>query len=293
MKVARYLDNDGVERVGLVELDASGSQTGSIVELGGTYADLLPSGFSTPDASGRKWPLESVQLLPPISAHAKIFCVGFNYASHGAEMEREIPTHPTLFVRYPESLVGHGASVIRPRESIELDWEGEVGLVIGRRCRRASKEDALSYVAGFTLVADNSIRDWQFHSTQATAGKNWEASGACGPWLLTRDEVAGRDLVLETLLNGTRKQHESTSALIFNFADLVTYISSFVTLQPGDLIATGTPSGIGYREDPPRFLAAGDQLKIRVDGIGSLINEVADESPDDSDVRTEAGVGAR
>lgn len=234
MKVARFLDSEGVEHVGLVELDGSANQTGSIVQLAGNYAELLPAGFAHPDASGTRWPLAEVQLLPPISTHAKIFCVGFNYASHGAEMDREIPEHPTLFLRYPETLVGHGASVVRPRESTQLDWEGEVGLVIGRPCRRASREDALSHVAGFTLVADNSIRDWQFHSTQATAGKNWEASGACGPWLVTRDELAGRDLVLETLLNGAPKQHESTSALIFDFADLVAYISSFVTLQPGD-----------------------------------------------------------
>jgi len=139
-----------------------------------------------------------VRLLPPIGRHAKVFCVGFNYAAHSAEMSREVPEVPTLFLRYPESLVGAGAAVLRPAESVEFDWEGEVAMVIGRAARRVEQGEAMQYVAGFTALTDNSIRDWQFASTQATAGKNWEASGACGPWLLADPLVDGSDLKLSS-----------------------------------------------------------------------------------------------
>jgi 2-keto-4-pentenoate hydratase/2-oxohepta-3-ene-1,7-dioic acid hydratase in catechol pathway len=289
VKVARYHLAGGVERCGVIDGD-------QIVELDGiTFEDWLtrppPPGTRAGQEAVRR-PVAEVQLLPPIGVHAKIFCVGFNYATHSAEMDRDLPKEPTLFVRFPDTLVGHGAPVFRPAESPQFDWEGEVAIVIGASARRVPARAAMAHVAGFTAIADNSIRDWQFHSTQATAGKNWFASGACGPWLLTTGSTDGSDdtekngvpdgdaLELRVRLNGEQVQSDTTAHLHFSCADLIAYISTFTRLNPGDVIATGTPSGIGYRRDPPVFLRAGDILEVEIEGLGVLSNPVHDEAPD-------------
>lgn len=276
MKVARYHLGDGSERCGTVD----GQE---IVEFHGlTYQDWLadPTAPSPPSDSPRR-SIDDVQLLPPIGRNAKIFCVGFNYATHSAEMDRELPNQPTLFLRYPDSLVGHGSPIVRPAESVEFDWEGEVAIVIGSSARRVSTSTAMRHVSGFTAIADNSIRDWQFHSTQATAGKNWPASGSCGPWLLASSGVDGDALGLQVRLNGSQVQNDTTAHLHFSCAHLIAYISTFTELNPGDVIATGTPSGIGYRKDPPVFLTDGDVLEVEVEGLGVLSNPVRDESSEE------------
>lgn len=273
MKLARYTTADNREFCGVVD----GTH---VVDIPGkTFEEVLDAGnYAQWGAEGVKRPLSDVILLPPIGTNAKIFCVGFNFLKHSAEMDRELPTEPTLFLRYPDSLVGHGTPVVRPHESVEFDWEGELAIVIGRPTRRIEAADAMKHVAGFTALADNSIRDWQFHSTQATAGKNWEASGSCGPWLVGADEIDGDNLLLTTRLNGEVMQKDTTANLHFKCADLIAYISTFTTLRPGDVIATGTPSGIGYRKEPPLYLKAGDSLDIEIEGIGVLSNPVIEET---------------
>ncbi len=274
MRVSRFLDLDGREAYGAVDGE-------HVVEIAGpSFRDWLAAGAPTVVADGVRHRLTDVRLLPPITPDAKVFCVGYNYAAHGAEMDKEVPQHPTVFLRFTDSLVGSGVPVRRPPESNQLDWEGEVGVVIGAPARRVPRHRAHRHVAGYTLVADNSVRDWQFHSTQATAGKNWAASGACGPWLTTPDDAGPGPWVLETHLNGETKQKASTADLTFDVPTLITYLSTFTELRPGDLIATGTPSGIGYRENPQRFLGAGDQLEVRVAELGTLVNDVVDEAID-------------
>lgn len=271
MRITRFQDAGGEERCGRID-------EGEVAEFAGlTFTQWLEAGAPHNAAVERRFALADVRPLPPIAASAKVFCVGYNYASHGAEMERDVPAHPTVFLRFPDSLVGSGTPVRRPPESPQLDWEGEVGVIIGAQARRVPRHLAHHHVAGYTLVADNSVRDWQFHSNQATAGKNWPASGACGPWLTTPDEAGTGPWLLETRLNGEVKQRASTADLVFDVPALISYLSTFTVLRPGDLIATGTPAGIGYREDPPRFLRPGDRLEVRAEELGLLVNDVVDE----------------
>jgi 2-keto-4-pentenoate hydratase/2-oxohepta-3-ene-1,7-dioic acid hydratase in catechol pathway len=219
--------------------------------------------------------------LPPIPAPRRILCTGFNFSSHAAETDREVPDHPTFFVRFPSTFVGHGEPIVRPPESVTLDWEGEIALVVGRRGRRIARDAALAHIAGFAPLGDNSIREFQLHSTQATAGKNFDASGAWGPWLVTPDEVGDpADLTVRTTLNGEQVQLGCLRDLVFSVPDLLAYASTFTTLEPGDVIATGTPQGIGFRRDPPVYLRPGDQLSVEMVGHGQLVNTVVDELVD-------------
>ncbi|WP_109524939.1 fumarylacetoacetate hydrolase family protein [Nocardia aurea] len=259
MRIARFRTDEGVEANGVVDGD-------DVVELsGGPFTAI-------------RHRLGDITLLPPIGTHAKIICVGFNYAPHARETGAELPTKPTLFTRFPDSVVGHGAPILHPADSDGFDWEGEVAVVIGRPARRVPPHRALDYVTGFTCFADNSVREWQQHSTQATAGKNWPATGSCGPWLVTPDEVGdGSDLKIRTLVNGTVVQEDTTANLTFPVAELIAYVSTFTPLSPGDVIATGTPAGIGHRKSPPHYLAAGDIVEVEVTGIGTLRNQVVEE----------------
>ncbi|MDL5158257.1 fumarylacetoacetate hydrolase family protein [Actinomycetospora termitidis] len=227
-------------------------------------------------------PVADVAWQPPAGDHPKIVCVGFNYPAHAAESSRgpaDVPTHPTLFTRFADSFVGAGTPVVRPTGDDSLDWEGEAALVIGRPGRRIAADDAWAYVAGVTCMAENSVRDWQLHSTQATAGKNWHHSGAVGPWVTTADELGRGALRVTTRLNGEVVQDDTTDRLTFPFAELVAYVSAVTPLRPGDLVATGTPSGIGLRCEPPRFLRPGDVVEVEVSGVGVLRHGVVDEVP--------------
>ncbi|WP_063052495.1 fumarylacetoacetate hydrolase family protein [Nocardia arthritidis] len=259
MKIARFRTDAGLAATGVVDGD-------NVIEM--QDGPFVP----------RRHRLDEITLLPPIGDHAKIICVGFNYAPHAQETGVELPTRPTLFTRFPDSVVGHDAPILRPGDSDCFDWEGEVAVVIGRPARRVPPRRALDHIAGFTCFADNSIRDWQQHSSQATAGKNWSATGACGPWLVTPDELGhGADLKIRTMVNGIVVQDDTTAHLTFSVADLLAYVSTFTPLEPGDVIATGTPAGIGHRKNPPQYLAAGDVVEVEVSGIGTLRNEVVEE----------------
>ena len=224
-----------------------------------------------PDAT-----LEEVLYLPVIPNPEKIFCIGVNYADHLEETKIRKASHPTVFLRYPASQVGHQQPMLLPRESSQFDFEGEVALIIGRGGRRIAQADAWSHVAGFSCYNDGSMRDWQFHTTQWGPGKNFEASGAFGPWMTTADEldVAARPLTLTTRLNGKVVQQSDTSLLIFSIPELIAYCSTILPLAPGDVIVTGTPGGVGMARTPPLFMQPGDSIEVEVSGVGKLRNTI-------------------
>jgi 2-keto-4-pentenoate hydratase/2-oxohepta-3-ene-1,7-dioic acid hydratase in catechol pathway len=227
---------------------------------------------------GARIPLAQVQLLPPVPDAGKIFCVGLNYDEHRVETGRPKSDHPTLFVRFPDSLVGHRGAIVRPLSSVEHDYEGELAVIIGRRARHLSEGEALSVVAGYSVFNDGSVRDWQRHTHQYTPGKNFLSSGAMGPFLVTADEVGDPSaLSIETRLNGVSVQRAMTSEMIFPIPRLLAYITEFTELGPGDIIATGTPGGVGFKRTPPLFLKAGDQVEVEISRVGTLANRVVDE----------------
>jgi 2-keto-4-pentenoate hydratase/2-oxohepta-3-ene-1,7-dioic acid hydratase in catechol pathway len=220
-----------------------------------------------------------VKLLPVIPNPEKIVCIGLNYEAHRLEAKRAETQFPTVFPRWPTSQTSHGATIPLPPESVQLDFEGEIALVIGKGGRRISKEASWSHIAGYAPYNDASIRDWQYHTTQWGAGKNFDGTGAFGPWMVTRDEVKdGQRLELVTRLNGEEVQRGNTDQLIFSIPVLINYISSFMTLKPGDVIVTGTPSGVGVKREPQLFMKAGDRIEVDIAGIGRLENTVATEN---------------
>jgi 2-keto-4-pentenoate hydratase/2-oxohepta-3-ene-1,7-dioic acid hydratase in catechol pathway len=208
-------------------------------------------------------------------AGAKFLCVGVNYMPHIKEMGRERPERPVVFVRFGDSIVGEGQPLLKPRESEQFDFEGELAVIIGKRARRVAKEHALEYVAGYSCFNDGSLRDFQRHSGQFTPGKNFHASGALGPWLMTADEIPDpRKLTLTTRLNGEVMQHESIGELCFDVPQLIEYCSIWTQLEPGDVIATGTPGGVGAGRKPPVWMKPGDTIEIEITRIGTLRNPV-------------------
>jgi 2-keto-4-pentenoate hydratase/2-oxohepta-3-ene-1,7-dioic acid hydratase in catechol pathway len=221
-----------------------------------------------------------VEWLPPLLAPEKILCIGINYANRNADFgDQEIPKYPSMFYRAPGSLVGHQQPIVIPRESEQLDYEGEIALVIGRASRRIAAEQALAHVAGVTLCNEGTIRDWVRHGKfNVTQGKNWDATGSIGPWIATADEIdLAKPLHITVKINDEVTQDDTTASMIKSFADLVGYVSTFMTLKPGDIIVTGTPVKIGPRSDPPRWLKAGDVIEIEVPEIGVLRNTVVAE----------------
>lgn len=223
--------------------------------------------------------LDAVRWLPVIPDRAaKFLCIGVNYLPHIAEMGREKPSWPVVFTRFADSLVGHGEPIVRPRESNELDYEGELAVVIGRTARRVSRADALEHVAGYACFNDGSVRDFQRHGLQWTPGKNFRASGAFGPWLVSADEIADlAALNLTTRLNGAVVQQESIRELCFDVPALIEYCSLFTPLEPGDVIVTGTPGGVGAGRTPKLWMKPGDTVEVSIDGLGTLRNVVIDE----------------
>lgn len=223
-------------------------------------------------------PLAGLQWLPPVPAPRKMLCVGLNYGRHVREAGRELPAHPSVFPRFADSVVGHRQAVWKPRASDKFDYEGELAVVIGRGGRHIAAADALSHVAGYTCMAENSVRDFQKHNAQVTPGKNFERSGAIGPWLVTADEIGDpARLQVISRLNGEIMQQGDVSDLIFPIPELIAYVSAFTPLSIGDVIATGTPDGVGASRKPPRFLAAGDLLEVEIPRVGTLSNTVVDE----------------
>lgn len=225
--------------------------------------------------------LSQVKLRKPLLRPGKIICVGVNYPERNAEYKdgSDLPLYPSLFVRFPGSLVAHGEPLIRPRESVQLDYEGEIAMIIGKGGRRIDVLAAMDHVAGYTLCNEGTIRDWVRHGKfNVTPGKNFEASGSLGPFLVTVDEIGDRPMRVTTHVNGELRQDDTTDRMIFKMGPLIAYISRFCALQPGDIIVTGTPTGAGARFDPPRYLRPGDVVSVEVKGIGKLENRVEDET---------------
>jgi 2-keto-4-pentenoate hydratase/2-oxohepta-3-ene-1,7-dioic acid hydratase in catechol pathway len=221
--------------------------------------------------------LEDLRFLPVIPNPDKVLCVGVNYKAHAAEVGRELPPQPTLFARLLNTLVGHGGEMIRPRISERFDFEGELAIVIGRPGRYLKPEEALDHVAGYTCFIDGSVRDYQKHSV--TAGKNFPSTGPLGPWIVTTDEIPDpARLTLTTRLNGQQVQHSGTDQMIYSIPKIISYVSEFTPLLPGDIIATGTPEGVGHGRTPPLWMKAGDVLEVEISSIGTLRTKIVDEA---------------
>jgi len=222
--------------------------------------------------------LEGIEYLPVIPNSEKILCVGLNYEDHRIETDFEPTGHPTLFNRWAECQCGHGQPMVLPRNSVEFDYEGELAVIIGRDGRHVDEADALDIVAGYSVYNDGSIRDWQMHTTQFLPGKNFDATGAFGPWMVTPDEVGDPDdLAISLRLNGETLQDSRTSHMIFKIPRLIAYISSFTTLRPGDVIVSGTPGGVGFTRTPPIFMKAGDVVEVEIEKVGVLRNPIVAE----------------
>jgi 2-keto-4-pentenoate hydratase/2-oxohepta-3-ene-1,7-dioic acid hydratase in catechol pathway len=220
--------------------------------------------------------LGTIEFLPVIPDPEKILCVGLNYASHAGEVGRELPKVPSVFSRLHNTLIAQGGNMIRPQASTAFDFEGELAVVIGERCRNVPRARALSVVAGYTCFIDGSVRDFQKHSV--TAGKNFPASGPLGPWMVTTNIIPDpQKLELTTRLNGNVVQHDTTDHMIFDVATIIEYLSTITWLEPGDVIATGTPDGVGLGRKPPLWMKAGDRLEVEISGIGTLGVHVVDE----------------
>jgi len=231
--------------------------------------------------SDRLYTEDQIEYLSPITSGEKIVCIGVNYAKRNAEYKdgSEAPKYPSVFLRYLDSFVGHGQNVLRPPESDKLDYEGEIVIIIGKGGRRIPREEALQHIAGLTLMNEGTLRDWVRHAKfNVTQGKNFAKSGCVGPWMLTADEIQDfNNLPIQTRVNGEIRQDDNTSNLMFPFDYIISYLSSFMTLKPGDMISTGTPNGAGARFDPPKYLVPGDLVEVEAAGVGILKNGVVDE----------------
>lgn len=223
--------------------------------------------------------LDQVKLLPPLPTPGKIICVGLNYVDHSIESGFTLPDYPTIFTRFASSLIGSGAPIIRPKVSTQLDYEGEMVAIIGVGGRHIAEENALDHVIGYSIFNDASVRDYQKKSPQWTIGKNFDNTGAFGPYLTTADELppGGSGLRIQTRLNGVVVQNASTDEMVFSVAKLISILSEAITLSPGDILVSGTPAGVGMARTPPLFMKHGDLCEVEIEGIGILRNTVEDE----------------
>jgi len=243
--------------------------------------DLL--GSIEVDAAVATLSLDDLTLLPPILAPEKIMCIGVNYANRNAEYKDNSaePSFPSVFIRTPDSLTGHGSPLIRPPESPQLDYEGEIVVIIGKGGRRIARENAYEHISGLTIMNEGTIRDWVRHAKfNVTQGKNFVQSGSVGPWMVTADQFSAdnyQNMRVTTHVNGEERQNDTTANMMFPIDYIISYLSTFTNLKPGDVIATGTPNGAGARFDPPRFLVPGDVVEVTVEGVGKISNGIEDE----------------
>jgi 2-keto-4-pentenoate hydratase/2-oxohepta-3-ene-1,7-dioic acid hydratase in catechol pathway len=270
---------DGAPSFGYVTADGSGvvdvGATGEFVDLKSAIAADALAALAERCGDRADLPLEGLVHLPPVPNPDKILCVGLNYRAHQQETGRGGEGHPTIFVRFASSQVGHDQPMLRPRESRTLDYEGEIALVIGKAGRRIAKADALAHVAGFSIYNDGSVREFQRHTSQFTPGKNFPATGGFGPWLMTPDAVGDPcEMEITTRLNGAVMQNASAALLVFDFGDIIAYCSTFCELVPGDVIVTGTPGGVGAARKPPVFMDEGDVVEVEVTPIGTLRHRI-------------------
>jgi 2-keto-4-pentenoate hydratase/2-oxohepta-3-ene-1,7-dioic acid hydratase in catechol pathway len=266
--------DDQVIPVSSIDPDLPGSVLGL---LAGGHLDTLQSKVDSYD--GDTIAIDDVEYQILIPRPGKVICIGRNYAAHAAEGGAETPTFPEIFFRGPTSLVPHQGAIVRPQCSEMLDFEGEIALVIGKSCRHATEANALEYIAGYTLFNEATIRNYQKFSSQWTIGKNFDDTGAFGPELVTSDElpdgIVGMNLT--TRLNGEVMQDAMTDDLVFPVRALIAILSECMTLEPGDVVVTGTPAGVGYARKPPIWMKAGDTVEIEVPGIGKLVNTIRNE----------------
>ncbi|WP_321875778.1 fumarylacetoacetate hydrolase family protein [Burkholderia cenocepacia] len=268
-----------IKEEGIVDLASRMPALADLASLLADDAALEEARRLVATAVAADFPLADVELEPVIPRPNKIICVGINYVAHAAEAGRTVGKYPVIFHRYAETLLPHGAPLIRPTISDNFDFEAELAVVIGRGGSHIAPEDAMSHVAGYTCFNDASIRDWQFHTHQYGMGKNFRGTGALGPWLVTADEIPNyRELSVHGLLNGEQMQIGKLSELAFDIPALIAYVSQALDWQPGDILATGTPSGIGFKRQPPVFLKPGDTFDVVIPGVGTLSNPVADEA---------------
>ena len=262
---------------GVVDLRSRLSRFASLLDV--FRAGALNEAKAVIDGVRPDLPLSEVELLPPLAAPEKILCVGINYVNRGKDYDlAENPKYPSMFYRAPNSLVGHGQNLIRPKISEQLDYEGEIAMVIGRECKNVAKEGALEVIAGLTLCNEGTIRDWLRHGRfNVTQGKNFDASGSIGPWIQTDIDLT-KPLHLTVRKNGQVTQDETTANMVFSFADLIVYITKVMTLKPGDIISTGTPVRKDAKPGAEIWLKPGDIIEIECPGIGVLRNAVADEA---------------
>jgi acylpyruvate hydrolase len=248
-----------------------------VVELG---RDTPSEVLADPPVTDERVPLAEVRLLPVVPHPGKIVCVGLNYRAHAQEGGYDVPDYPALFTKFAETLVAAGDPILLPPESAAVDFEAELAFVIGHTVRRAAGASALEAVAGYTAANDISMRDYQYRTAQWLPGKNWAASTPLGPFLVTPDEVGDpHQLHIALELNGERMQSANTSQFIFDVPTLVATISEFIPLAPGDVVLSGTPSGVGYRRDPKILLRDGDRVTVEIERVGRLENPVSAESP--------------
>jgi 2-keto-4-pentenoate hydratase/2-oxohepta-3-ene-1,7-dioic acid hydratase in catechol pathway len=279
MKLASYRLNNK-DSYGVVVGDG-------IVDLGKRlpYADLRAlleaDGLSKAADLAKEKPdakVSDVTFLPLIANPGKIICVGLNYKAHREETGRKPTDNPALFVRFPDSQTAHGDVMVKPKNSIEFDYEGELAVVIGKSGRHIAEKDAFSIIAGYSCYNDGSVRDWQYHTMQWTPGKNYPKTGSFGPWMVTKDEIPDvNKLTLKTRLNGQQVQETGIDLMLFPIPVLINYITTFTQLNPGDVISTGTPGGVGVKRTPQLFMKPGDSVEVEISSIGILQNKVIEQ----------------
>ena len=280
MKIASFRLN-GADTYGVVTDDG-------IVEVGSQLAhadlkavlagDALADVKAAAEGGQAAVSVDDAEFLPVLPNPDKVVCIGLNYKSHIEETGRSDSDYPVIFTRWADTQVGHNQPMISPNNSDRYDYEGEVAVIMGKAARHVSEADALSYVAGYSCYNDGSIRDWQRHTHQFTPGKNFPGTGGFGPWMVTMDDIPDPSAMeLMTRLNGEEVQRSKTDLMVFDVPFLIHYISGFCTLDPGDVIVTGTPGGVGFKRNPPLFMKEGDTVEVEVDMIGTLVNPIANE----------------
>ena len=283
MKLISYVHNG---REGFGAVTASGVVDLNLA-LNNAFPDLkallagnaLSQAQEAVNARAADYRLEDLALLPVIPNPGKIWCCGLNYGEHVKETNSEVTEQPTFFLRVADSQVGHGQPMVRPPESTQFDYEAEIAVVIGKSGRRIAESEVAQYIAGYACYNDGTLRDWQRHTSQWVPGKNFWKTGGFGPWLVTADEIPfGTLMTLTTRLNGVELQRATTAMMIHSIARQIAYVSTIAPLEPGDVIVTGTPGGVGARRTPPVWMKHGDVCEIEVDRIGVLSNPIADEN---------------
>jgi acylpyruvate hydrolase len=281
MRIARVTRNG---KLGLAA--KTGNRVNAIFEAGSADVDALlaAGGSALADAAAKAAAGEAVDeaaltFLPPIVRPSKIICLGLNYRDHAEESGLGIPEFPVLFARFPSSLIGHNAPIILPKVSEQLDWEAELVAVLGKGGKNIAEADALGHVAAYSVFNDASIRDYQMRTPQWTAGKNFDDSGAFGPWLVTPDELpaGAAGLKIECRVNGNVMQSSNTANLIFDVAKTISLLSTFMTLEAGDALVMGTPGGVGVARNPQVWMKAGDICEVEIEGVGLLVNPIVAE----------------